>query len=135
MEVVASLYVVGSIAMAIVLIADNVLLIRRHGVADTTENGKAVGWTFFFMITEIWWAGTSVWVLWKGLVPPLVPVFYLALVGVALLSGVVINALKGPVLSFPVWQMRANLAFSVVFGLIAVYELVRASGANDRPGR
>jgi len=130
MGIIAWLYIVGSVAIAAVLIADNVRLIRRGGVADTKENGKAVGWTFFFMVTEMWWAGTSAWVLFQGLVPPVLPVLYLAYVGVALLSGVVSNAVKGPVLSFSVWQMRAGLAFSVLFGLVALYELVRASGTN-----
>ncbi|GAA6143188.1 hypothetical protein NBRC116584_30060 [Hydrogenophaga sp. 5NK40-0174] len=130
MATIASLYVVGSVAMAAVLIADNVRLLRRGGVADAKENGKAVGWTFFFMIAEMWWAGTSAWVLFQGLVPPLLPVLYLAYVGVALLSGVVVNAVKGPVLSFPVWQVRAGLAFSVLFGLTTIYELVRMSTAN-----
>ncbi len=127
---IAWLYVLGSVAIAVLLIADNVRLIRRSGVADTNENGKARGWTFFFMIAEMWWAGTSAWVLFQGLVPPLLPVLYLAYVGVALLSGVVANAVKGPVLSFSVWQMRAGLAFSVLFGLVAVYELVSVSAAN-----
>ena len=130
MGMIASLYVAGSVAIAAVLIADNVRLIRRSGVADTNEDGKAVGWTFFFMIVEMWWAGASARVLFQGIVPPLLPVLYLAYVGVALLSGVAANAVKGPVLSFSVWQMRAGFAFSVLFGVVAVYELVLVSAAN-----
>jgi apolipoprotein N-acyltransferase len=130
MELLADLYVLGSIGMAIILIADNLRLLRRRGIADTEADGKAVGWTFFFMIAEMWWAGTSLLVLWQGYARPILPVLYLAFVGIALLSGVVTNMTKGPVRSFPLWQVRVNLGFSAIFALVAIYEFVQSTGTN-----
>lgn len=45
-------YLFGSLIVGLLLIADNVILIRKRGIAETEEDGRAVGWTRFFMLAE-----------------------------------------------------------------------------------
>ncbi len=130
MNSLAIIYPWGSVLVGGLLIADNIMLIRKKGVPDTEPDGKATGWTSFFMLAEVFWMGASLMVLLQGLVRPLIPTLYLIFAGIALLSGVIENLTKGPVRSFQLWYVRLNLVFALVFAAAAIYELVPLLSAS-----
>ena len=123
MDALAIIYPWGSVIVGGLLIADNIMVIRKKGVPDTEPDGKATGWTSFFMLAEVSWMGVSLMVLLQGLARPLVPALYLVITGIALLVGVVENLTKGPVRTFRFWYLGVNLVISSIFTAVAIYGL------------
>jgi CHASE2 domain-containing sensor protein len=116
-------YLLGSLVVGLLLMADIVILIRRHGVADTKDDGEAVGWTRFFMLAEAGWLGASFLALTTGTTRPLVPALYLAYSAIVLVMGFASNATEGPVRSFKSSTLKAFLGLSLVFTLVTAHQL------------
>jgi hypothetical protein len=119
----ASLYSLGSVLIGGVLIADNLAALSRGGDLRTNPEGKAMGWSFFFMVAEVCWLAASLFVLWTRFATPLLPGMYLLYAFLVMGCGFVFNiAQSSPVRSFPVWFVSATLVFSVAFTIVALYE-------------
>jgi hypothetical protein len=123
MNLTATTYLAGAALVGVILIADNVILIRNKGVPNLDADGKALGLTSFFMLSEISWAGFSLAAILKGSVGIVVPLVYLIFVAASLAMGIVANATSGPVQNFHPWQVKVGLIFGCVFTTLAFYEL------------
>lgn len=121
-------YLIGSFVVGLLLIADNVILIRKHGVADIENDGKAAGLTRFFMLVEAGWIGASVMALTMGITPPLVPVLHLTYSAIALILGAISNAAEGQVRSFKMGVLKAFLGLGCIFTLVTVCQLAPSLG-------
>jgi len=121
-------YLLGSFVVGVLLIADNVILIRRRGVMDTVDGGKAVGLTRFFMLAEAGWIGASLIALTKGTTLAIIPALYLAYSAMALTLGTAINVTEGPVRSLKTRTLKVFLTLGCVFTLVTIYQIALVLG-------
>ena len=118
----AGLYSAGSLLVGLLLIIDNLVLLRRGGAFNVGPNGEALGLSFFLMIVETGWTGFSALAVFMSSRPAL-PAVYLVISALLYYAGSIEQKAKGIIRGVPLWFVRIGLGASILFTIGACYEV------------
>lgn len=109
------MYYFGSIAIGLLMVLDNLSILKRGGRLNVDSKGNALGFTKFSMITQMGWFGYCIVNVFNGVAETYLPHVFIFYVVLSLVLSLFIRNGANVLDSIPKWLNILNLVISVVY--------------------
>lgn len=109
------MYHVGSIAIGLLMVLDNLSILNRGGRLNVDSKGSAIGFTKFSMVTQMGWFGYCIVMVMNGIAQNYLPHVFIFYVVLSLVLSLFLRNSSNVLDSIPKWLSIVYLVISVVY--------------------